>query len=248
MQLNTIFYIVAHNIALINHFESIRKYEKMTNYKYLLVGDHKENYGNDEIIQCNLLPDNIEKTSNNYLAYTAWYAVAKNANLTSNYDYICFLEYDTDVDENFDEDVFVKAFVNKNVNCCGLSYMHTHSGIFQRTQFTSGLLDFLKSKDIRELKPNKEYWITTNNVIFSKHFLLSYFNDTLTVDLFEFLKNDKMSGHFLERYLSVYCFIRNISFDTIEGSGLVHRGLDSHSTQGIHSKYEQFKVTNKISD
>jgi hypothetical protein len=60
-----------------------------------------------------------------------------------------------------------------------------------------------------------------------------------------------MSGHFLERFLSIYCFINNIQFDIIEQSGLVHRGLDSHRTQNIFNTnrgYEQFKAINKISD
>lgn len=250
MQNNIIFLIVVHDIRLIEFFESAGKYSKLDNYKYLLVGQHAENYQSDKIVQCCLLPDHIEQYKN-YLAYTGWYAAVRNPDIIKGYDYVCFLEYDTDVDAEFSLQSFTNKVAAKNLNCYGLTWMSTHAGLFERSHFTTKLISFLLKEGHGEIKPNCDNWITTNNVVFKQPFLIEYFNDKLTRDFFEYLGNDKMSGHFLERYLSVYCFIRSIQFGIIENSSLVHRGLDSHNTQNIYHSprgYEQFKTANKISN
>jgi hypothetical protein len=243
------FYIVVHNINLINFFEDTEKYKDLVNYKYLLVGKHETDYSNNKIIQCDKLPDNIED-KNYYLAYTGWYALANNLTET-NTQYICFLEYDTDVMPEFNLSKLEDTVRQKDLDCCGLTYMPLHDGIFVNTQFTHKTLSYLKDQNIREIKPNNHNWMTTNNMFFKKDFLKKYFSDTFTKNFLIFLDNDPMSGHFLERFLSIYCFINNIQFDIIEQSGLVHRGLDSHRTQNIFNTnrgYEQFKAINKISD
>ena len=243
------FYIVVHSIGIIDFFEKTKKYEKLVNYKYLLVGNHEDNYSSEKIIQCNKLPDNIEH-NRYYLAYTGWYALANNFKDIDS-EFICLLEYDTDVMPDFDLETFTKAVYSKSLNCCGLTYMPLHDGIFVNTQFTHKTLSYLKSKDIKEIKPTNSNWMTTNNMIFKTDFFYQYFEDTFIKEFLTYLENDTMSGHFLERILSIYCFIKGIKFDIIENSGLQHRGLDSHETQNIyHSNrgYEQFKATNQISD
>lgn len=242
------FYIVVHSINLINFFEETKKYKDLINYKYLLVGKHETDYSSDSIIQCDRLPDNIED-KNYYLAYTGWYALARNININSNY--ICLLEYDTDIMEDFNLNNFKDYIKNTNSECYGLTCGDIKSDIFNRTQFTDKMLDYLKSIDIREIKPNTTKWITTNNIICKPEFFKTYINDSLILGFLEYLDNHIMSGHFLERVLTVYCFLKQITFNIFEQSGLQHRGLDSHKTQNIHSShrgYEQFKVTNKISD
>ncbi len=243
------FYIVVHDIKLIRFFEETKKYERLRNYKYLFVGTHEFDYTDDKIIQCNRLVDNIE-TKNNFLAYTAWYALAKNTPPVSS-KYICFLEYDTDLLDTFDLDKFCEQVYMKNMVCCGLTYMPITEGIFCNTIFTYKTLDYLKERNIKELTLTNKNWMTTNNMIFMKNFLIEYFNDKFTLDFFQYLGNDKMSGHFLERFLSIYCFVNKLTFDIIDNSGLQHRGFDSHNTQNIYYSgrgYEQFKITNKISD
>lgn len=243
------FYIVVHSINLINFFEETEKYKDLVNYKYLLVGKHHTNYNNNKIIQCDRLLENKEDF-NHYLAYTGWYALAKNLP-TSSSDYICFLEYDTDVMPGFNLENLQNYIYSKNLKCYGLTYMPLHDGIFVNTQFTHKTLSYLKQRNIKEIKPNNHNWITTNNMFFNKQFLVDYFNDPFTTDFLNYLNNDPMSGHFLERFLSIYCFINNITFDIIDNNILVHRGLDSHKTQNIFNTergYEQFKAINKISD
>jgi hypothetical protein len=243
------FYIVVHSPAIINFFETSKKYEKLLNYKYLLVGNHEEDFSfNNKIIQCNKLTDNIEH-NNYYLAYTGWYALAKNIKVDT--DFICFLEYDTDLLEDFNLDEFTRQIIDKNLNSCGLTYMPITAGIFETSQFTLKTLEYLRDNNIKEITPNNKNWMTTNNMIFKTSFLYEYFNDSFLLNFFKFLQNDKMSGHFLERFLSIFCFLKNIKFDIIEKSGLQHRGYDSHQTQNIYNSqrgYEQFKTVNKISE
>lgn len=243
---NIEFYIVIHDINTLLFFEQQKKYEKLKNYKYLLVGNHERDYSSDIIIQCNKLPNNIE-ASKNLLAYTGWYALAKNIKPATKY--ICLLEYDVDIDDTFNLDAFSNIIHSNNKLCYGISCMDLHDGIFVRTQFTHKMLDYLKDKGITQITPNSKKWLTTNNIIFQTDFFINYFNDKFVTEFFTYLDNDKMSGHFLERLLSIYCFINNIKFGILEHSGLVHRGFDSHNTQQIYNSergYERFKATNKI--
>lgn len=244
------FFIVVHNINIINVFERDGKYNKLPNYTYLLVGNTKEDYSSNKIIQCNKLSNNIEH-KNNFLAYTGWYALVNNAELLRDYEYTCLLEYDTDIEEYFDLDIILSTLNSKDAEVWGITGMDTHSGIFDRNHFTTGLFTYFKEKNINSISVNNKMWMTTNNMFFKTDFLKKYITDIFTTDFFNHIGNDKMAGHFLERFLSIYCYYRNIKFDILNNSGFIHRGYDSHSTQNIYSSsrgYEQFKIKNNIYD
>lgn len=244
------FFIVVHNINIINVFEKNGRYNRLPNYTYLLVGDAAENYSSDKIIQCNKLPKNIENRPN-FLAYTGWYALVNNPELLKNYEFTCLLEYDTDVEEDFNINNIITSLCNTDTDVWGITGMGIHAGIFEKNQFTTGLFSYFKVKDIQTLKVNNKMWMTTNNMFFKTQFLKDYITDQFTTDFFEHIGDDRMAGHFLERFLSIYCYYRNNKFDILNNSGLVHRGYDSHSTQNIYSSsrgYEQFKITNNIHD
>lgn len=250
MRYNFIFYIVVHNIGIINHFEKTNKYSSLANYKYLLVGNHSQDYSSNKIIQCNLLPNNIEQYKY-LLAYTGWYAVAYNKELFDNYEYVFLLEYDTDVEDNFKVGEFVPKVEKLNVDVCGLSQMPTHSGLLENSHFTTKLKSYLVETKNTNIKANNKNWLTTNNMMFKTEFFVRYLHDNFTKRFIDYVKEDVMAGHYLERYLSIYCFLNSIKFDIVEQAGLIHRGLDSHETQNIyhsHRGYEQFKAANKIPD
>lgn len=250
MHSSFIFYIVVHSIGIIEHFEKTNKYLKLKKYKYLLVGSHSQDYSNDKIIQCNLLPNNIEQYKY-LLAYTGWYAVAYNKKLHEDYDNVFLLEYDTDVEDDFNVDVFVSKVYSLNVKVCGLSEMPTHSGLLENSHFTTKLRSYLVETKNTNIKVNNKNWLTTNNMMFKTDFFNSYLHDEFTKSFIDYVKEDVMAGHYLERFLSIYCFLNAIKFDVVKQPGLIHRGLDSHETQNIyhsHRGYEQFKTANKISD
>jgi hypothetical protein len=250
MRYNFIFYIVVHSIGIIEHFEKTNKYSNLKNYKYLLVGNHQQNYTSDKIIQCNLLPTNFEHYKF-LLAYTGWCAVAYNKELQSDYDYFFLLEYDTDVDDNFNIDEFVCKVNKLDVDVCGLTQMSTRIGLLENSHFTTKLISFLVETKNINIKSNNKNWLTTNNMMFKSDFLKRYLDDNFTKQFIEYVKEDKMAGHYLERFLSIYCFLNSVKFDVIDNPGLTHRGFDSHETQNIyhsHRGYEQFKTINQISD
>ena len=247
---STLFLIVVHNKKIIDLFESTNKYNKLINYKYLLVGNQITDFSNEKIIQCDRLPYNIEDKQH-YLAYTGWYAAAKNPEIVKDYDYICFLEYDTDFDDNFSLENFVNHIYKEQKKCYGIASLDTKIGFLQKSPFSEKLISFLIRENLTEIKSTSKKWIVTNNAVFQKQFLIDYFNDTLTQDLLIYLNNDVMSGHFLERYLTTYCFVRGIKFGLIDDCHMHHKALDSHGTQNRKfgpEGYERFKAFNKISD
>lgn len=242
------FFIVVHSINIIEVFEKTKRYSKLPTYKYLLVGNIDEDYSSNIIIQCNKLDNNIEN-KNNFLAYTGWYALANNPELLGECEYTCLLEYDTDVTDYFNIDSIITSLDSIDINVWGITGMETCFGIFEKSHFTSGLFTYFKEKNIKELTISNKMWMTTNNMFFRTQFLKQYMTDKFTTDFFNHIDNDKMAGHFLERFLSIYCYYKNIKFGILANSGLVHRGYDSHSTQNIYSStrgYEQFKLINNI--
>ena len=139
---NTLFLIVIHNKKIIDLFESNNKYSKLPNYKYLLVGNQITDYSNEKIIQCNRLPYNIEDKQH-YLAYTGWYAAAKNTEILENYDYICFLEYDTDFDDNFSVENFTNFVYREQKKCYGIASLDTKIGFLQNSIFSEKLVSLI---------------------------------------------------------------------------------------------------------
>lgn len=231
--------IVVHDPKIIKFFESKNKYKAFKKYVYLLVGLHEEDYSSEKIIQCNKIPDNIENQKN-LLAYTAWYLLANNTHLIpSNCDYVCLLEYDAEISNEEDIEKFEKYVHDNKKFVYGIDKIFVQDCFLERSVFSNLLENFLMYKNYKEITANNKYWIVSNNVVFSKNFLNEYITDPITQEFFDFLKNDIMSGHNIERFLTIYCFIKNIKFDFVEPKLFNHVSLDSHNTQN-KSNYSDF--------
>lgn len=248
MQNKILFAVVVHDIQIINIFEQNNKYKNFQNYIYILVGKHNQDYSSDKIIQCDRLEDNIEDNKN-YLAYTGWYAVSKNIDkIPEKYEYIFFLEYDTFL-EDFDSfNEMIKNIIVDNKNIYGFHKFSINSCFLDKSIFNILLVDFLKEKGFRSITTNNKFWMATNNMVFKRKILIDFFRNELTIDFLNYLKNDIMAGHNLERFLSVYCFLNNIKFDFLNPNCFKHEAMDSHNTQGRNHVYEKFKTINKISN
>lgn len=236
---DVLYCIVVHDPKIIQFFETNNKYKALKNYTYILVGNHEDDLSSEKIIQCNKFENNIEDQKN-LLAYTAWYLLANNIHLIpNNFDYVCLLEYDAEFLNEEDVEKFENyVYLNKRV-VYGIDKIFVKDCFLERSKFSSLLENFLIHKGFKEIKANNKYWIVSNNVVFNKIFLKEYINDPLTKEFFSFLKNDKMSGHNLERFLTIYCFLKNINFNFVEPKLFDHVALDSHSTQN-KSKYSEF--------
>jgi len=242
-----LFSIVVHSPEIIHLFESNNKYNHLTNYNYFLVGKHPKDYSSDKIIQCDRLLNNIEDKKN-YLAYTAWYASAYNEVINSKYEYIFFLEYDTIFTDINAVDYMIDNIFIENNNVYGTDAFETTSCFLDNSVFNSLLVQFLVVNKVDSLPAKNKHWMATNNMAFKYTFLKEFFKDSFTLNFLEFLNNHKMSGHNLERFLSVYCFHKRKTFGFINPHCLKHQALDSHDTQGRNQEYEQFKIINKISN
>lgn len=239
MKKNILYCIVVHDPNIINYFESKNKYKSLKNYIYLLVGNHKDDFNSKKVIQCNKILNNIENQKN-FLAYTAWFLLANNIHLIpNNCDYVCLLEYDVEIMNEEDVEKFENYIYSNKHLIYGIDKMFVQDCFLERSIFSNILENFLIYKKYKEIKANNKYWIVSNNVVFDKNFLKKYINDKLTKEFFNFLKNDKMSGHNLERFLTIYCFIKKIKYNFIEPKLFNHVSLDSHNTQN-KLKYDEY--------
>jgi hypothetical protein len=242
-----LFSIVVHDPKIIERFEADGKYNHLKHYNYLLVGKHENNYSSEKIIQCDRLINNIEDKKN-YLAYTAWYAAAYNDIISPEYDYVFFLEYDTIFTDKNAIDEMIRNIFIEDKNVYGTDPYETTSCFLDGSIFNSLVVQYLVQNNITGLPAKDKHWMATNNMAFKRKFVSEFFHDVFTKDFLTFLNNDRMSGHNLERFLSVYCFYRRKSFGFINPHCLKHQALDSHDTQGRSQEYEKFKVTNQISN
>jgi hypothetical protein len=234
-----LFSIVVHDPKIINFLESHGKYKCLPNYNYILVGKHDRDYSSEKIIQCDKFSNNIE-SQNYFLAYTAWWLLANNTYLIPpECEYLCLLEYDVEIINESDVEKFCDFVISNNKILYGIDKINVVDCFLQKSIFCEILLSFLKHNQIKELKTNNNHWIVSNNVIFRKDFFIEYMNNSFTKEFFKFLKNDPMSGHNLERFLSVYCFLNDINFDFVDPKLFHHKSLDSHDTQGKNS-YNSF--------
>ena len=83
---------------------------KIPNAHIIFVGDKEVNESirkNPNIIIAREQPHNIEHEKK-LLTFTAWYVIIKN-DLYKEYEYICVLEYDVNIDNNFLKNVTNKA-------------------------------------------------------------------------------------------------------------------------------------------
>jgi len=185
------------------------------------------------------------------LAYTGWFATVANKLIPDDIEYVCFLEYDTDLINVEDFNVMLKNVFIEDKEVYGMFNLPISNSFLDNSIFSKGLIDFLKANGYREIKPNNEKWIVSNNAIFKKDALHKFFECPMTINLLNYLNVDRMAGHFLERYLSVYCFIKNVEFGFINPCCFVHAALDSHNTQNRKDGpegYERFKANYQISD
>jgi len=222
------FYIVVHKKELIDKFEQEKKYERVGNYTYLLVGNHPVNYTSDKIIQCEHLPNNIEHRKN-FLAYTGWYAVCNNTEMRE--EYACLLEYDTTLTDDFNLDALSKEIRSKGVDMYGIARLNINCCFLNNDVFTSGMVDFLKSEGIQGLTTNNTEWMVSNNIFIRPSTLRDLTDSDLARRCFQFMKLDnRMNGHYLERFTTVFCFLQNRRFDFAGEKMFCHPALDSHGT------------------
>ena len=151
-----IFYIVVHSPAIIEAFEREGKYSKLPKYKYVWVGKHEEDHTSELIIQCDRLICNDEMMKH-WLAYTGWRAVATHPIIPDDVDYVCFLEYDSDICVPDGIDAMIENIFKEDKKVYGMFSLPVSNSFLEYSIFSKGLVDFLKSENIREINQTIPY-------------------------------------------------------------------------------------------
>lgn len=225
-----LYLIVIHDPKIIDHFESIKKYEILKNYKYVLVGIHNQDYSNDKVIQCDRLEDNIEHFKN-YLAYTGWWAIAKNCLHEIEFKYIFFLEYDTNIVNEDSLCEMEKNIIDGKYSISGIASLPTTVCFVDDNHILSKKLNYTQ---------NNSTWMVTNNILFEKNILEEFIKSEELEYAFSVLQNGVGVGHDLERFTTLYCIKNNIPYNIVLPCCFDHVAMDSHSTQGRHHIYKTF--------
>ena len=214
--LTPILCFVCHNTESINYVIDKNQY-------IIFVGNNtldEKFLNNPKIIIARDLPYNIEHEPK-LLTFTAWYAIIKN-NLFKEYEFICILEYDCILDNNF--------FINLD-SVCSTNVYDIISFITTRLDFPTDInLDILK-KFIEDKKSSFKYipnslWSATTNYCIRRNILSDfvdwYYPDCLKIKIFDY----KKLSWYHERIFFTYIIDKKLKITYM--NGLKHIQLKSH--------------------
>lgn len=177
------------------------------------------------IIVAEKLPMNIEDEKK-LLTFTAWYAIVKNK-LFTDYEYLCLLEYDVEIDKNFLNDL--KFFCRSRINYNVISFLKTNYNFL--TDVNSNILLRYTSSKMDE----KSKWYCTTNYCIRYDVLEKFVNYYANI-CFDIKRDDyeKLSWYH-ERIF--YLFVKDNNMKTIHVKGLTHFQKNSHGAN-INKKIE----------
>lgn len=234
------YYIFVHDIDIIDILEQRQEFKVLGNYQYVLLSKKNFNVTRTNIIVSKDYELNIEN-NNNYLQFTGWYCLG--ANKIPKTDYITLLEYDVRVNSNINETI--DAVINDtNLDCYGFSNLPKTNSFLNNDVFSAGLVDYMHHKNINpehiiSSDHNKD-WIVTSNVTIKTDVFLKLVRSELFINFLNFLKNNKYSGHYLERFITVFLTQNKHSYGFISDC-VTHYAADSHNTQNRNYVYQKFK-------
>ena len=220
-QTDVIVVLVCHNTDIIN---SILSDEKKNNFHILFVGDKPisdELSNHPRIIISRNLQNNIEKEKD-LLTFTAWYAIVKN-NLYMEYNYICILEYDVHLEDNFESELIKNCKLN---TFDLISFIFVHYAFFVDVKIN--IMDYFLNKQNLYLKDyNSLGWFATTNHCLRRDILIKfvdwYYPDCLHVKR---LDPNQISWYHERMF---HCFIDGYSYKTYHLPLLSHTQSDSHN-------------------
>jgi hypothetical protein len=169
------------------------------------------------------LPNNIE-SEKKLLTFTAWYLVIKN-NLFPEYEFLCLLEYDINIDNKFEHNIKDLTIENKHDI---ISFIMT-CGYFLEEINEKVLDEFMVLKGIEE--PNKykhRCWYTSTNHCIRRK-VINDFVDWYYPDCYKIKEKDlaKFSWYH-ERLFYVYMKFKELLIVRI--NGVTHLYKNSHKT------------------
>lgn len=226
-------FIFVHDQKIVEDYINHGKFNQLSDVKYVFVGNNDSSRieSNPNVIICNKLPINIE----NYpklTSFTGWYALYKN-NLYNTSNHLNLLEYDVNISDDFEK------VVEENLDYDIIGYLpfspHNYQFIKHKEWSDILLWSIQKTYNINaehfvdSLPSDKECSMTSNHTLSSKTFenYMSWIEPLL-----DEIKHSGLSGHQVERSISLFYLINKINYKVIGGI-LHHFQFDTHETQGI---------------
>lgn len=244
-------FICVHDQNIILDYEKNSKFNILKNYRYIFLGDRPTDLiqNNPKVIIARKYETNLEDYPY-FTAFTGWYLLWKNNLITTKY--ITLLEYDTLVNENFEQIISKMIYENKPmigyvpVSVNNYHYIDNNDWvehIFKAINDVYKLNIQSKLKTLISKNPNLS-WSSTSNVTFRN----DIFNDFMKwfEPLIPHLKETQTSGHAFERAVSFYYFIKNKEMVLTNGV-IKHIQMDSHKTQGHNVDFDK-NMTNLINN
>ena len=234
------YYIFVHNTEIIDLLEQRQEFNSLINYQYVLLTDNKFNIHNKNVIVSKNYDLNIEKNKH-YLQFTGWYCLG--ANKIPKTDYITLLEYDVRINPN------INSLINNNIketnfDCYGFASLPKTNSFLNNDIFSNGLVNYLQLQNINPQliinNTNNPDWLVTSNVTIKTDIFFKLVRSELFINFLNFLQNNKMSGHFLERFITVFLTVNNYKYGVIPNC-VTHYAADSHNTQNRNYVYQKFK-------
>ena len=197
------------------------------NQYIMFVGDKEidEKYSSySKLIIARNLENNIEYEKK-LLTFTAWYAISKN-NLFSEYEYICILEYDSTITDDF-ENVLLNECKTNEYNV--YSFIdHYVDGIY--TDIDCNVIRYyLTQQNITpKLEKYISYWGSSSNQCVRRNILCEFVD--FYYNSYSFIKNEHLSNlsWYHERVFMIYIISKNIGYKLI-------RNVLSHSQSNSHN-------------
>ena len=195
------------------------------NKNIIFVGNKQisdEYINNPKIIIARNLENNIEY-ENKLLTFTAWYAICKN-NLFTEYAFLCILEYDVELDKNFENNLQTRCLLNNNEV---ISFLHDSNNRYLYVHVEKNVLDnFLMSKNQR-IDILDKGWGTSTNQCIPRNILCNfvdwYYPDCLNIKLNDY----NFFSFYHERIFMFYLRNNGINFTIVDG--LKHYQKNSHN-------------------
>jgi hypothetical protein len=228
-------YVFVHDQQIILDYLRVGKFNQLNNVTYVFVGNGDiskiENLSN--VIICKNQPINIEEYPK-LTSFTGWYAIWKNKLYTE--DFINLFEYDINLSDNFNE--IINDATSSNTDIIGYIPFSPHNKNFlKHTPWSLELIDSInKNYNIDTMSevgklPNTTICSMTSNHTFSKKSFEQYME--WIEPMIDDIKVSNLSGHIMERSISVFYFLNKIENVKILPNILEHFQFDSHKTQGI---------------
>lgn len=226
-------FIFVHDQKIVNDFIKSNKFNQISNLKYVFLGDGdtSEIEKNSSVIISKNLPLNIENFPK-LTSFTGWYSMWKNKLYNS--DYINLFEYDINLSHNF-LDEQKKTFGVYDI--IGYIPFNVHNAAFiEHRPWSNYLAEEIKRNYnvdifnfISNLPKDKECSMTSNHTL-SKNIFEQYM--MWMEPMIDKIKLSELSGHQVERSISLFYLINNITYKVIPNV-LNHFQFNSHQTQSI---------------